>query len=162
MTVPKNPYKGRIKFRKVSEKTGVNSDYSNEFISCKAILIKYEENSKKIYEKMKEYYPRSFMKYTQRGKYRAAQKSEGQFGYQDIIINAFRRYKQRKAYSVTRKNKRQVKYLDRIVDELNGMLENPSKFSYGRTRTLTDRAYVLIYGEKNEKIYQTGAGKNSK
>ena len=155
MVMPKNPYKKKIKFIKNVEKTGINSDYANEFMSCRAILIKYKGNndSKKVYEKIKKYYPHSFMKYTQRGKYKAVQKSEEQFGYKDRIINAFKRYKQKKAYGVTRKNQRQVMYLDRIVDELNGMLEDSSKFNRDRAMTLTDRAYVLIYGERNTDIY---------
>jgi len=155
-----NPYKEKIKFITIVKKTGITSDYANEFISCRAILIKYEDKDgskkidpKNVHEKIKKYYPNSFMKYTQRGKYKAAQKSKEQFGYKDRIINALKRHKQKRAYSVTRKNKRQVMCLDRIVDELNDMLEDPSKFNCDRAMTLTDRAYVLIYGERKTGIY---------
>lgn len=107
---------------KVIKKTGINSEYANEWISCKRIAIRYEDNPEKAYDWLKKYhYP--LKKYTER----------------DPECN-----------TLTEKNKKQVRYLDRIVDEINNMLENYPKFDSKRIKTLTNRAFVLIYGEKEE------------
>ncbi len=47
---------------------------------------------------------------------------------------------------VTKKNKKSIKLLDKIVDEMNSILETPSKFDIKRASTLTQRATILTRG----------------
>jgi len=109
--------------KRVNERTGINMDYSNQWILIKYRLIKYSKDHKKFYEWLGEY---PLTKYGDR---------HHQIGF------------------VTRKNKKQVYFLDRIVDEMEVMLEDESKFNYERVDTLVDRAFVLIYGKKSEDVF---------
>lgn len=112
-----------MEFNRIIKKTGINSDYANEFITCRCLAKKYMEEPETAYEHIKDY-QKHFKKYTER--------------------------EPGKKYIPTKKNKKQLIFLDRIVDELNSMLEDPKTFDCKRVETLAERAFVLIYGEREE------------
>lgn len=112
----------------VIERTGICVDYYNEWLSYRAILMKHKNNPEKAYQRIKKsHYP-------------------------------LKKYKQReitKHHWVTEKNKKSIKLLDKIVDEMNCMLETPSKFDIKRASTLTQRAMILTRGTDDSKYQKT-------
>lgn len=104
----------------IIKKTGIGTDYYNEWLSYRAVTLKHKNNPKKAYEWIKK------RKYP------------------------VEKYKQRettKHHRLIGKTKKRVRLLDKIVDELNSMLEeSPSEFDIIRARTLTQRATVLTRG----------------
>lgn len=104
----------------IIKETGIGTDYYNEWLSYRAVVLKHKNNPKKVYEWIKKHkYP-------------------------------VEKYKQRettKHHWLIGKTKKRVGLLDKIADELNSMLEKtPSEFDIKRARTLTQRATVLTRG----------------
>lgn len=106
-----------LKRQKTIKKTGINPDYVNEWVICKHILGKHENEPEKAY-KLLNSHKDLFKTYTDRAY------SGG--------------------HQLTEKNQKRARYLDRIVYEVKTMLEDQSKFDYKRIRTLSDRAIVLV------------------
>lgn len=103
----------------IVEKTGICADYYNEWLSYRAVTLKYQNDPEKAYQWLRKHsYP--LKKYNQR--------------------------ETSKHHWLTGKTKKRVEMLDKIVDEFNCMLESPSKFDMKRARTLSQRASVLTRG----------------
>ncbi|MDP2907605.1 MAG: hypothetical protein Q8O03_06705 [Nanoarchaeota archaeon] len=94
-----------------------DKEYINEWVICKHILDKHENEPEKAY-KLINSHKDLFKTYTDRAY------SGG--------------------HQLTEKNQKRARYLDRIVDEIKNMLEDDSKFDYKRAKTLTNRALILV------------------
>lgn len=107
------------------KETGLGTDYYNEWLSYRAVVLKHKDDPEKAYEWIKKH------------------------------KSPIEKYKQRettKHHWLVGKTKKRVGLLDKIVDELNSMLEKaPSEFDMKRARTLTQRATVLTRGSDDLK-----------
>jgi len=103
----------------IIKETGIGTDYYNEWLSYRAVILKHQKEPKKAYEWIKK------RKYP---------------------LDKYKQRETTKHHFLIGKTKKRVELLDKIADEINSMLETHSKFNIKRARTLTQRATVLTRG----------------